>query len=113
MIIAHIAVYGGHTYSARTQYEFRTMPAERAKLLDHLRNVAVLPRLYSSGIADGTQVFVAMVVDGQRKQVHCDNYFPKQVVGLRNYLFDELVPNHHNELKATNAAHNLQHNHLW
>ena len=113
MIIAHIAVYGGHTYSARTQYEFRTMPAERAKLLDHLRMVAVLLRLYSSGIADGTQVFVAMVVDGQRKQVHCDNYFPKQVVNLRNYLFEELVPSHHNELKATNAAHNLQHNHLW
>ena len=113
MIVAHIAVHGGHTYSARTQYEFRTSPAERAKLLDHLRNLAALPRLYSSGIVDGTQVIVAMIVDGQRKQVYCDNYFPKQVVDLRNCLFEELVPSHHNDLEATNAAHNLQYNHLW
>lgn len=113
MIIAHIAVYGGHTYSARTQYDFRTTPAERAKLLVHLRSVAALPRLYSSGIVDGTQVIVAMIVDGHRKEVYCDNYFPKQIVKLRNYLFEELVPNHHNELKVTNAAHNLQHNQLW
>lgn len=104
---------GGYKNLARRRYGFTLSPAENVILLNHLRNVAALPRLYSSGIADGTQVFVAMIVDGHRKEVYCDNYFPKQVVGLRNYLFNELVPSRQSDVTITDTVRNETMNYLW
>ncbi|MBX9791999.1 MAG: hypothetical protein K2Y37_24000 [Pirellulales bacterium] len=113
LLLAEPMHRGKYWYRANKQYEFPITPAENEVLLDHLRAVGILPRGYDGGYVDGTQVFVAMIVDGHRKQVYCNNYFPKQVVNLRNYLFNELVPSHQADMKITDAEPNGTMNHLW
>ncbi|MGE0534044.1 MAG: hypothetical protein AB7O68_03660 [Pirellulales bacterium] len=113
LLLAEPMRWGKYWYRANKRYEFPLAPAENAVVLDHLRSAAALQRLYSSGVTDGTQVFVAMIVDGHRKEVYCDNYFPKPVVNLRNYLFNELVPAHQSDMTITDAAPNGTMNHLW
>lgn len=62
-----------------------------SKLLSLVRRLAPLARQYDGAAQDGTVLCVAMDVDGQRKEIYCNNHFPEEVVQLRNFVFKEII----------------------
>ena len=48
--------------------------------------VLELDKEYDANVVDGTQVFVKIKGDGFRKRIYCNNYFPKEIQRIRDYV---------------------------
>jgi hypothetical protein len=87
----------GHWRQAR----FKVTAEELARLRRVLQEIDYpsLKRGYSSKVMDGAQWYVRVRAGQATKDVGCSNYFPDEVVRLAQFIGQELLPAHGEQIR--------------